>query len=253
MNALGGILAAALVIIAAIAAPPWWRHRRRRQRLATPLPAPLQALLEQTRSWRRLPASLRPVLAARVHVFLHEQSFVGCAGAVVDANMRVEIASQACLLLLGPRVCFAELRSILVYPEPFIVPQREEEHGVVTEYEQEVSGEAWDTSSVILAWSDVASADERCSPVVHEFAHHLDHADGVLRNRPQVRASFEALAATIERGDQTPLDPDALQNEAEFIAYASEAFFEAPQRLASFDSPLYEELAHYYGVDPTAW
>lgn len=253
MNALVAVLAAALGVIVAILAGPWRRQRRRRRLLAAPTPPARQALLERTRAWRRLPAGLRPRWAARVNVFLDEQSFVGCGGLEVDEGMRLEIASQACLLRLGQDVAYDELRAILVYPGPFVVPQRDEEDGIVTEYEQEVSGEAWDTSKVILAWRDVADADETCNPVLHEFAHHLDHAEGVLRAHPALLAASALLRARVEAGADSPVDPDALRDPAEFVAYATEAFFEVPRALASFHAPLYGALAQYYGVDPASW
>lgn len=253
MNGLGLALVAAFGVILAIVAPPCLRLRRRRRLLASPLPAALGAGLRQTRAWQRTPAALRPQLEGRVRVFLAEQSFVGCGGLEVDAAMRMEIASQACLLLLGSRVAYDELRAILVYAEPFVVPRHDEEDGVVTEYEEEVSGETWDTSRIILAWSDVANADEYCNPVLHEFAHHLDHLEGTLSAHPALMAAYRQLQAAVDAGDEPPIDPDALQNLAEFAAYATEVFFEAPQALLSFSAPLNRALIEYYGVDPARW
>jgi MtfA peptidase len=51
--------------------------------------------------------------------------------------MKLTIAAQACLLVLGrDEHVYDELRSVLVYPSQFVVPQSwHDEDGVVTEEE----------------------------------------------------------------------------------------------------------------------
>ena len=52
-----------------------------------------------------------------------EKNFEGCGGLVITNEIKVCIASQACLLLLHRSTdCYRALRSILVYPN--IAPKR---------------------------------------------------------------------------------------------------------------------------------
>jgi Mlc titration factor MtfA (ptsG expression regulator) len=257
----------AMAIVVAIVALPL-RRRRRRTRLArAPLPADLGHLLERTRAWQRLPLQLRPALAARVQVFLAEREFVGCGGLKVTDAIRIGIAAQACLLVLnrGERL-FDELRSILVYPDEFVVGEDFEADGIVTQGRRTLSGQSWDTSRIVLSWRDVEDAGEGYNVVIHEFAHYLDQEAGAPNGAPLLaaaedydrwaavmRQAYQELAAKAAAGSDTLLDPYALEDEAEFFAVASETFFELPGELALEHPELYSELARFYRLDPAAW
>jgi len=165
-------LGAAAGVLAWLLGAPWWRRRRRARLRRSPLPAEQQALLQESRAWRRLPPDLRARLAERVRVFLAERDFTGCGGLEVTEAMRVEIAAQACLLVLRrSEHVFDELRSILVYPDEFVVRDEIVEDGVVSERERALAGQSWDTSRIILSWRDVRASGEGYNVVIHEFAH----------------------------------------------------------------------------------
>ncbi len=181
------------------------------------------------------------------------------------------IAAQACLLVLGrDEHVYDALRSVLVYPGQFIVPDEwHDEDGVVTEEEQVLSGQTWDVSRILLSWEDVRAGGHGAEPynvVVHEFAHYLDHesggADGApALDGPAARArwaevlqqEFDALRDAVEREADTLLDPYATQDEAEFFAVASEAFMETPTLLRDQHPRLYAELQTFYRLDPASW
>ncbi|HXQ64131.1 MAG TPA: M90 family metallopeptidase [Steroidobacteraceae bacterium] len=254
------------IIVAIVVAP--LRRRRRRQRLAkAPLPVAVGHLLERTRTWRRLPDALRPRLAARVQIFLAEHEFVGCGGLTVSDAIRVGIAAQACLLMLNrTEHGFDELRSILVYPDEFVVTEDSEADGVVTERRRALSGQSWDTSRIVLSWRDVEGAGDGYNVVIHEFAHYLDQEAGAPNGAPLLAdaddynrwaavmsRAYRELATKAEAGAETLLDPYALEDEAEFFAVATETFFELPRELAHQQSELYAELARFYRLDPATW
>ena len=67
------------------------------------------------------------------------------------------------------------------------------------------------------------------------------------------QAEFDALRAAVDRGQETFLDPYAAEDEAEFFAVSSEAFFEAPASLRERHPALYGQLRDYYRLDPAAW
>lgn len=267
MSALLAALLLAAVVIGWIVGAPFARRRRRATLRATPLPPATQSLLRATRAYRRLPRALRPRLAERVRVFLAEHEFTGCGGLGVSDAMRVEIAAQACLLILNrSEGGFDELRSILVYPDEFLVRDQVEEHGVVTERERALSGQTWDAARIILSWRDVRDAGDGYNVVIHEFAHYLDQVEGAANGTPRLddprdaarweavmQEAYDELAARADAGEETLLDPYGSEDEAEFFAVASETFFELPVELEAEHPALYRELSRFYRLDPARW
>jgi Mlc titration factor MtfA (ptsG expression regulator) len=259
MWAFAAVLVLAVGTIAGIILPSVLRDRRRRL-LRTPDNDLLRARLARTRAWKRLPAPLRPRLEEQVRVFLGEREFIGCGGFKITEPVRVTIAAEACLLLLGhDRHVYDDLRAILVYPDEFVVPELWEEHGIVTEESRRLSGQSWDTSQVILSWKDVTEAGPGYNVVIHEFAHYHDHAAGFTSGAGGDRWQIvvEAAFATLEEAEaeERPcvLDPYSLESDAEFFAVATEAFIEQPEALVEDFPDVYTQLSTLYGLDPVRW
>ncbi|HUO81168.1 MAG TPA: M90 family metallopeptidase [Steroidobacteraceae bacterium] len=267
MSALAAALAIAALVLGWIVGAPLLRRRRRGRLLASPPTGPERAALARTRAWRRLPPALRPRLEARVRVFLAEREFVGCGGLVLSDAMRVAIAAEACLLILNrSEHVFDELRAILVYPDEFVVRDDVEEHGVVTERERTLSGQSLDTTRILLSWRDVREAGDGYNVVIHEFAHYLDQEEGAANGAPLLdgprdyarwaavmQRAFDELEARAGAGEETLLDPYGIEDEAEFFACATEAFFDLPRELRAEHPELYAELAGFYRLDPARW
>jgi MtfA peptidase len=277
------IVAVTLVAIGVLAwllAAPWWRARRRAARMAEPLPEIARAAIDRNvPSVRRLPPELRARLESLMGAFLAEKQFIGCNGLVVTHEIRSTIAALACLLVLGRRGHYDELHSILVYPAAFWVEDEvEDEAGVVAKRRRVLSGEAWESSRIILSWDDVLEAarfpGEGYNVALHEFAHYLD-AEGLGLAAPpappsrrqstaaQLRSldrwaddlslEFEQLLDAVDRGEDTFLDPYAAEDETEFFAVATEDFFERPAELLASHPRLYALLQEFYALDPAAW
>ncbi|MBW2736096.1 MAG: zinc-dependent peptidase, partial [Deltaproteobacteria bacterium] len=96
----------------------------------------------------------------------------------------------------------------------------------------------------------------------HEFAHVLDRGAGAFDGTPKLRAMahyacwakvmsqhFTALRAG-DRRLRRVLRSYGEQNEVEFFAVASEAFFEKPEQMKERAAELYAVLARFYGWDP---
>ena len=270
------VLAAVLVIVWLATQPALLERRRRRLREA-PFPPHWRAILRQrVPRFASLPFEVRRRLEQEVAVFMAEKDFIGCAGQEIDDEVRVTIAAQACMLLLGrPRHHFARLRTILVYPGAFIVEKlRPEPSGVLQETRQALSGESWSNGQVVLSWQDVLEgaadpADGR-NVVVHEFAHQLDQEKGYANGAPALPgrerhrswaevmgreyARLQARIAWEAPGGEPPLlNAYGATDPAEFFAVASEVFFERPARMAAEHPELYAELSAYYRVDPRRW
>ncbi|MBS1199661.1 MAG: hypothetical protein H6R27_339 [Proteobacteria bacterium] len=273
MNAvLVGVFLVAAVVIAWIVAGPALAARRRARHRAAPLgEADRMYLRRRVPLYAAMPAELQRRLEGLVNVFLAEKEFVGCRGLTVTRPMQLSIAAQACLLVLGrDEHVYDSLRSLLVYPSQFLVREAwHDEDGIVTEEERFLSGQAWDVSRIVLSWEDItgrSGGDEAYNVVIHEFAHYLDHEGGGMDGTPALgrrderarwaavfQAEFDALRDAVDRDEETLLDPYAAEDEAEFFAVASEAFFEAPVRLRERHPALYGQLQGYYRLDPAAW
>jgi hypothetical protein len=288
-----GLTAAIALVAAAVLAwlvvGPLLAARGRRAALARPLPRNLIAHIEcNVPVRRRLPVALRARHDGLVSAFLAEKQFVGCNDLAVTDEMRATVAAQACLLVLGrPGSLYDDLRSILIYPTAFWVDEEiHDDDGLVTEQRRVLSGQAWDSSRIILSWEDVTESaeypGEGYNLVLHEFAHYLD-AEGrglapsppLLRERErstagrvratpdpprllddwsaELAAEFNALLDAVERGEETFLDPYAAEDEAEFFAVGTEEFLERPQELLAEHPRLYRLMREFYGLDPAAW
>jgi len=277
------IVAVAIGVLAWLIAAPAWRARRRAAVMAEPLPtAALSAIDRNVPAVRDLPPESRARLESLMAAFLAEKEFIGCNGLVVTDEIRSTIAALACLLVLGRRGHYDALHSVLVYPTAFWVEDEvEDEAGVVSKRRRVLSGEAWESSRIILSWDDVLEAarhpGEGYNVALHEFAHYLD-AEGLGLATPPpsplppsrarsaergVRATsewaadladeFDALLDAVDRGRYTFLDPYAAEDEAEFFAVATEDFFERPVELHEAHPRLYALLQEFYALDPASW
>jgi MtfA peptidase len=262
------LLAAALAFAAALFLHPMWVARRRRAMMARPLPAAWSAVLETLPLLRRLSPAQRRDLEGRVQVFLAEKEFHGAGGLEVTDAMRVAIAAQASLLLLGRNgAVYPNLREVIVYPGAFIVERlRPEPSGVVQEQRQVLAGESWSRGQVVLSWEAAAAGasdpDDGRNVVLHEFAHQLDQLKGHANGAPAwltreqrarwaqvMNEEFGRLRSQLAWGEPTLLDPYAATDPAEFFAVATEHFFEQPERMAAELPRLFAELQAFYRLD----
>lgn len=266
-------VAALVVAVAAwLAGPPLVRGWRQARAAAQPFPPAWRAMLQQRWPlYRRLPPPLQQRLRRHVLVLLAQTPFIGCRGLPIDDEVRVLVAAQAALLLLGrDRGTFANLRQVLVYPDAFVVDRPvTDAAGVVQDARRVLVGESWQRGQLVLSWPEVlagaADADDGRNVVIHEFAHQLDQETGPANGAPWLAkarrarwaavlgAAYAELQARLARGESGVLDAYAASDPAEFFAVASENFFERPFALAAEAPALYDELASYYAVDPRAW
>ena len=261
------IAVVAIGVLGWLIGAPLWRARRRAAVMARPLPTSALAAIDgNVPAVRHLPPELRARLESLMAAFIAEKEFVGCNGLVVTDEMRATIAAMACLLVLGRRGHYDALHSVLVYPTAFWVEDEvEDEAGVVEKRRRVLSGEAWESSRIILSWEDVLEAarhpGEGYNVALHEFAHYLD-AEGlglgagertIAQWADDLAAEFESLLDAVDGGEYTFLDPYAAEDEAEFFAVATEDFFERPAELREAHPRLYALLQEFYALDPAAW
>jgi MtfA peptidase len=254
-----------------------WRRHRRRKILARPFPAAWRDHLRaRVPHYARLNATERLHLEQLVQLFIAEKHWEGLGGLTLDDEVRVTIAAQACLLLLGfardplRAELYRNVKSILVYPST-VVPKRVGTpifgSTQIVDPIVPILGEAHGQGPIILTWDSVRHGardpHDGHNVVYHEFAHKLDMLDGYSDGTPPLSAraeyarwnevcthEYERLRARLERGEPTFLDPYAATNASEFFAVATEHFFETPETLRYEHPELYAVLRGFYRQDP---
>lgn len=250
----------------------WLRSRRRRRLLAEPFPVRWEPFLRtNVGHYPLLTPAEQARLRATARVLIAEKRWTGCAGLFVTEEMKVTIAAQAALLLLGDdHDYFRPVSSVVVHPGKFRTPVAEdgwEDDGLS---DTEFDGLAEYRGAVILSWADVIAEapDPDCGHnlVIHEFAHQLDFLDGVVggpalgdreletRWRYVMTVAFEDHRRAVRKGEEeTFFSEQAADNETEFFADATEAFFCQPVDMTELYPEVYRLFAAYYRVDPAKW
>jgi len=236
----------------------------------------------------RLGEADRQRLRGLAQQFLAEKEFAAAGELQLTAQMQVSIAAQACLPVLSLGLgAYRGWRSIVVYPDEFLVPREiTDEAGVVHEYVDQIAGEAWDGGPLLLSWADAQPGQPDYNVVIHEFTHKLDMANGDAdglppfdrRLHPRLSPSlwrtvladaFERLNAELDLIEaeippdidpesaeadayfaRLPLDAYAATDPGEFFAVSSEAFFVSPARLRDAFPEWYGLLAEFFLQDP---
>lgn len=241
----------------------------------------------------RLDPAERKRLRALAAQLLADKQMAGAADLELTAAMQVSIATQACLPVLNLGLeWYRGWTSIVVYPSEFLVPRSvTDDDGVVHEYVEPISGEAWERGPLVLSWEDAQNASnaigDAYSVVIHEFVHKIDQLDGDADGVPPLSSvhkqltldrwrrvlleSFNRFTAELQlienelpvgldpESDEVdhyyarlPFDAYAAQDAAEFFAVSSEAFFVAPTRLQQAFPDWYALLAAFFLQDPLA-
>jgi Mlc titration factor MtfA (ptsG expression regulator) len=248
----------------------WLRRHRREKLLAQPFPPEwLQRLQKNVAFYATLAPDKQKKLRDDLRIFSAERQWEGCRGLRLTDTIKVTIAAQACLLVLGLEIdLYNRVPSILVYPRGYRVPRTEPlGGGAYLEGEADLLGEAHYRGPVILSWAEVR--EDALHPgsgrnlVFHEFAHQLDMLNGAADGTPPLESDkhekswqrvmtseFRRLRSDAERGRRTLLDPYGLTNEAEFFAVATEAFFDCAAAVQEQHPKLYRLFCEYYRQDP---
>lgn len=237
-----------------------WRRRALRRLFSRPFPAEWTALLEaKVPLFRVLPEAIRQELKGHINVFLAKKLFEGCGGLEeVTDEMRLVVASQACLLLLSGRSdCYPGLTSILIYPGAYVVREKRRQGYLETDSDSIRSGESWQQGALVLSWEDVLVSmrypDDGYNIVLHEFAHQMEGENGPVTESATFEKEYKSLKRAMNRGEETVFDYYGATDRAEFFAVATEAFFEMPHDVKAEHRGLYSELAAFYGLDPASW
>ncbi len=242
-------------------------HRKSRRGLTTDDSELVGAVVP---GWQRMTDTERERTKESTDWLLRSKSWEAAQGFDLSEPIRIHIAAQASLLILGlDHDTYRQVHAIIVHPTRMVRsrvragPAR----GVVSSGPVTILGEASSGSGpVVIAWDAVV--DETQHPqrgrnvVFHEFAHKIDMLDDVvdgtppLTNPTQRQRWIDVCTAAIERVRQGhtngALRDYAATNPGEFFAVATEAFFTAPEKLDTAEPELYDVLRAFYRQDPAA-
>ncbi|MFN8016622.1 MAG: M90 family metallopeptidase [Acidimicrobiales bacterium] len=223
---------------------------------------------EVVAGWWDLDVADRTRLSGLMVRLLGEKRWEAARDFELTEQIRLVIAAQACLLLLGLDFeHYRKVRSIIVHPSTQVITGERASHasGLATDEPLPILGQAaHEDGPVSIAWDEAARnarhPERGFNVVFHEFAHKLDMLDGVVDGTPPLEGTvelqrwvdvcteeFEALregrGASLLR-DYAAVDP------GEFFAVVTEVFFAEPRKLQHGRPELYDVLAAFYRQDP---
>lgn len=247
-----------------------FRSWKRRRTARKPFPREWSDIaVRNVHHYRKLEGKYLLDLQKYIRIFIAEKRFEGCGGLEMTDEVRVTVAAQACLLLLGGASdYFPDLRTVLVYPDSYIAQvERRTPDNTIIEGDEHRSGEAWTLGTIVLSWKDVLAGGrshrEGRNLIFHEFAHQLDYELGATQGMMFYRENRDTMiwprtilkAAEMHSinsrlGRPTVLDYYGNTNLAEFFAVSLEAFMERPRELRREYPEYFDQLREQLGFDP---
>jgi len=242
------------------------KKERREELLAEPFPETwLGYLRENVFLYRLFSSEEQSKLQAALRIFIAEKYWEGCGKLEITDEIKVTVAAQACLLVLGfDNYYFDDLRTVLVYPGGYLSADPSE----AASHANYLLGEAHPKGPVVISWWHTRWEGRRLGKrnlVLHEFAHKLAQIDDPNSEIPPIAnadlrarwekvmaAEYEQLCDDVDRERSTVIDPYGATNLAEFFAVVTEAFFLQPGALQKRHGQLYGLLAEWFRQDPAA-
>jgi Mlc titration factor MtfA (ptsG expression regulator) len=226
-------------------------------------------LVEHLAVWPLLDSDEQQHLMHDIDRLLATKTWEAARGFALDDTVRVVIAAQAALLVLGLSLDhYRGVSGIIVHPTTLHT------HGArpgpsaatVSADRLAVVGLAQGgRGPVVLAWDQALAGAHRSEPgsnlVLHEFAHKLDMLDGVVDGTPVlardlradwIRVCTEVYDDLVAGVPRPPLRWYGATNPGEFFSVATELFFEQPNELQRLEPALYDVLLRFYRQDPAA-
>lgn len=246
----------------------FFSFKRARPEGQEPFPDSWQSILmENVLLYRTLSEPEQARLREATRILVTSRNWEGCAGQVIDDEVRVTIAGQAAILLLGlGDYCFDGLRTILVYPGAFL-GEFEDEDGHPLDVEIRLGLSVTD-GPVVLSWWHARWAGRflgRVNVVLHEFAHKLAELGVPQKGQPPLldpalerrwdrvmESERQRLGEDADHGRPTLLDSYGAESPAEFFAVATETFFLQPGPMREQHPEVYDLLAAFYRQNPAS-
>lgn len=239
--------------------------RRRTEALSEEFPAAWrQILAERVAFYLSLTKKEKARFEKQVQVFLASTRITGVQ-TEVDDTTRLLVAASAIIPVFGfPDWEYRNLGEVLIVPDAWKQendPSKEVKplQGALLGSVQNFQNQHYMRLSKASLEQGFRDGLDRQNVGIHEFAHMLDEADGVIDGVPKAALPPELLQpwaavmqreiAAIEAG-KSDINPYAATNEAEFFAVVTEYFFEKPEKLQENHPELYELLGRAFRQNP---
>ena len=239
--------------------------RRVAAALAQPFPPVWRKILsEQVAFYLALTEPEKARFEQQVQTFLARTHITGIQ-TEVDDTTRLLVASSALIPVWGfPDWQYANLGEVLIVPDAWQLPDAPDQEvqplqGTLLGSVQGFQNQHYMRLSKASLEQGFRDATDRQNVGIHEFAHLLDEADGVIDGLPQAALPPELLQpwttlmhreiAAIQAG-KSEINPYAATNEAEFFAVVTEYFFEKPEKLQEHHPELYALLTRSFHQNP---
>jgi Mlc titration factor MtfA (ptsG expression regulator) len=234
----------------------WWMRRECKRRLrvmAQPFPSVWETVLRSRVAYfNALDEEGKARFRQLVKIFLDETRITGIR-TDVDETTRVLVAASAIIPIFNfDHWEYSRLGEVLIYPGSFDEEYRTEGDGQGTALGMVGTGHLGGvmilSKPALVTGFDIAG-DKR-NVGIHEFAHLVDKADGVIDGLPPgvpadvARGWIQWVAKELARPPKkrSHIDGYAYTNEAEYFAVLVEYFFEAPGVLKQKNPQVYEML-----------
>jgi Mlc titration factor MtfA (ptsG expression regulator) len=240
-------------------------NRRRAAALAAEFPAAWrQILTERVAFYLSLTKKEKARFEKQVQVFLADTRITGVQ-TEVDDTTRLLVAASALIPVFGfPDWEYRNLGEVLIVPDAWRHandPAKEVKslQGTLLGSVQNFQNQHYVRLSKASLEQGFRDGLDRQNVGVHEFAHLLDEADGVIDGLPRAALPAELLqpwAVVMKReieairDGRSEINPYAATNEAEFFAVVTEYFFEKPEKLQEHHPELYELLGRAFRQNP---
>ena len=246
-------------------------RKRRREKIRSKALQPewCEIIKKNVRFYGLLSPGMKKELHGLIQIFMDEKIFEACGGIELTDEIKITIAAQACILLLGrENDIYPTLRTILVYPHAYFAPVKQRMvDGAIMEGFQQRLGESWSRGQVVLAWDEILQdtndIHDGHNLVFHEFAHQLDNESGAAEGVPEfdkrssyivwarvLTKEYNKLISDIIHHKHPLLNQYGATNPAEFFAVVTEYFFEKPVQLKHLHHELYVQFRDFYKLDP---
>ena len=228
----------------------------------------IKALGKNSSLYRRVPKKLKPKLHKLINIFLCEVDFAPFwkehPPIEITEEMRVNIAADACLLILDVKSdvfeCFEYYRKM----KRVIISR-----GILTkDYAVGLGG----CEEVSLMWhsttTGMKTSIDNGSVIIHEFAHALDNVPdyefgGIPfnKNSPQYKPWKSWIEKLYDNDEIIEIlgrnilirEEDGSRKPTEFFAAASEVYFDQPKELHKSESEIYRQLNSFYKLNTSYW
>jgi len=225
------------------------------------LDKPLLSILDcHVNYYHKLGKGEKKRFESQVSVFLKNVNIEGVGTEITDVD-RILVASSAVIPVFGLGDWeYSNLTNVILYPDTFDHEYQFEGGGRNI---QGMVGTGYMNGQMILSRPSLLKGFSPMSgkenTAIHEFVHLVDKSDGATDGLPEQLMEHQYAAPWLSlmhremhriKEGKSDVNPYAITNEAEFLAVASEYFFEKPEQFKQKHPELYQQLSLVFRQKP---